>query len=206
MPHQVVGYIRVSSQGQNTARQLQGIELDMEFMDKCTGSNLNRENLDACIAYLRKGDTFVVDSIDRLARNLRDLQEILAVLIKKGVSVKFLKENLTFTGNDDAISTLMLQMMGAFAEFERTMIRSRQREGIDAAKKSGKHLGRPSIIDNKFLATISQLKEKGTSIRQIGLKMNVSRVTVQKALEQIKEDARNKQNASRSIARAQECT
>jgi DNA invertase Pin-like site-specific DNA recombinase len=81
---------------------------------------------------------------------LRDLQEILETFTKKGVIVKFLKENLTFTDNDDAISRLMLQMIGAFAEFERTMIRSRQREGIDSAKKAGKHLGRPHKIDNNM--------------------------------------------------------
>ena len=84
MTHQVIGYVRVSSQGQNTARQLQGIELDMEFIDKVTGSNLDREKLQECVLYARKGDTVVVDSIDRLARNLRDLQEILETLTKKG--------------------------------------------------------------------------------------------------------------------------
>lgn len=182
MSHQVIGYVRVSSQGQNTARQLQGIETDMEFIDKVTGSNLDREKLQECILYARKGDTVVIDSIDRLARNLRDLQEILETLTKKGVIVKFIKENLTFTGNDDAMSTLMLQMMGAFAEFERTMIRSRQREGIDAAKKSGKHLGRPSKINDKLAEEAKKLKHEGVSIRQIGFRLNISRPSIYKML------------------------
>ncbi len=182
MKHQVVGYIRVSSQGQNTARQLQGIKLDMEFVDKATGSNLDREKLQECIAYVRKGDVLVVDSIDRLARNLRDLQEILETFIKKGVSVKFVKENLTFTGNDDAMSMLMLQMMGAFAEFERTMIKSRQREGIDAAKKAGKHLGRPNKIDAQFKKVVLEKIEKKQSIRSIAKDMNVSRATIYKVI------------------------
>jgi DNA invertase Pin-like site-specific DNA recombinase len=182
MTHQVVGYVRVSSQGQNTARQLQGIETDMEFVDKVTGSNLDREKLQECIAYVRKGDTLVVDSIDRLARNLRDLQDILTMLTGKGIIIKFVKENLVFTGNDDAMSTLMLHMMGAFAEFERTMIRSRQRDGIDVAKKAGKHLGRPNKVDNKFIKIVKEKKESCQSIRSIAKEMNVSRATIYKAL------------------------
>lgn len=187
MSHQIIGYVRVSSQGQNTARQLQGIELDMEFIDKVTGSNLDREKLQECIAYARLGDTVVVDSIDRLARNLRDLQEILETLTKKGVIVKFLKENLTFTGNDDAMSTLMLQMMGAFAEFERTMIRSRQKEGIAQAKIAGKHLGRPHKVDNKFRKVVKEKLESCQSIRSIAKDMNVSRGTIYKVKEQLHE-------------------
>ncbi len=185
MTHQLIGYVRVSSQGQNTARQLQGIELDMEFIDKVTGSNLDREELHKCIAYARNGDTVVVDSIDRLARNLRDLQEILETLTKKGVIVKFSKENLIFTGNDDAMSTLMLQMMGAFAEFERTMIRSRQRDGIDAAKKSGKHLGRPKTVDDNFIKIVKDKRSTMQSIRSIAKDMSVSRATIYKALDAI---------------------
>jgi len=182
MSHQIIGYVRVSSQGQNTARQLQGIELDMEFIDKVTGSNLDREKLQECIAYARNGDTVVIDSIDRLARNLRDLQEILETLTKKGVIVKFIKENLTFTGNDDAMSTLMLQMMGAFAEFERTMIKARQREGIDAAKKAGKHLGRPPTITQQLSREANSLKKDGVSIRQIAFRLKLSRATIYKML------------------------
>lgn len=182
MSHQLIGYIRVSSQGQSTSRQLQGIELDMEFIDKVTGSNADREKLRECIDYVRKGDTLVIDSIDRLARNLRDLQDILTTLTNKGVIVKFVKENLIFTGDDDAMSTLMLQMMGAFAEFERTMIRSRQREGIDAAKKAGKHLGRPPKIDNKMINIVKEKKKSCQSIRSIAKEMNVSRATVYKML------------------------
>lgn len=182
MKHQVVGYIRVSSQGQNTARQLAGLKLDKEFVDIMSGSTKNREKLIACMDYVREGDTLLVESIDRLARNLRDLQEIIHSLIQKGVSVKFVKENLTFTANQDPMATLMLQMMGAFAEFERTMIRSRQKDGIEAAKKSGKHLGRPTKIDEKTTETVKHLKEKGTSIRQIAFKLNLARATVYKVL------------------------
>lgn len=182
MTHQVVGYIRVSSQGQNTARQLAGIKLDKEFVDMVTGSNKDREGLAQCIAYVREGDQLVVDSIDRLARNLQDLQELVKTLVNKGVSVRFIKENLTFTGKEDALANLMLQMMGAFAEFERTMIRSRQREGIIAAKKAGKHLGRKPKIDNKFRKVVKDKRESCQSIRSIAIEMGVSRATIYKAL------------------------
>lgn len=183
MSHQVVGYIRVSSQGQNTARQLADIKLDKEFVDVMSGSTKDRTNLIACMEYVRDGDTLVVHSIDRLARNLRDLQELIELLIKKGVSVKFIKENLTFNATKDPMATLTLQIMGAFAEFERTMIRARQKEGIDAAKKSGKHVGRPPKTTPKLTTEAKILKENGTSIRQIAFKLNVSRATIYKMLE-----------------------
>lgn len=183
MSHQVVGYVRVSSQGQNTARQLLGIKLDKEFVDMVTGSNKERKGLMDCISYVREGDQLVVDSIDRLARNLQDLQEIVNNLIKKGVSVKFIKENLTFNAHKDPIATLTLQIMGAFAEFERTMIKSRQREGIDAAKKAGKHLGRPSKVDNKLRKDVKDKIESCQSIRSIAKDLSVSRATIYKVLE-----------------------
>lgn len=182
MTHQVVGYVRVSSQGQNTARQLQGIKLDKEFTDMVTGSNQNRDGLKECLDYVREGDELVVDSIDRLARNLQDLQEIVKTLLKKGVSIRFIKENLNFNGKDDPLSNLTLQMMGAFAEFERTIIKSRQREGIEAAKKAGKHLGRPPTITPELSKSALSLKKDGVSIRQISFKLKVSRATVYKVL------------------------
>lgn len=183
MKHQVVGYIRVSSQGQNTERQLEGTNLDKVFTEVMSGKTANdRVKLREAIDYVREGDTFAVHSIDRLARNLRDLQEIIHQLLKKGVSVCFVKENLFFTANADPMATLMLQMMGAFAEFERSMIRSRQKEGIDMAKKNGRKLGRKTKINKEVEKEVRNLKEKGTSIRQIAIKMNLSRATIYKAL------------------------
>jgi DNA invertase Pin-like site-specific DNA recombinase len=188
MTHQIVGYIRVSSAGQNIARQLVDVKLDKEFVDTITGSTMDRKNLIACMEYVREGDTLVVDSIDRLARNLLDLQEIINFLINKGVSVKFIKENLTFNSSKDPMANLTLQIMGAFAEFERNMIRSRQREGIDAAKKAGKHLGRPHKIDNKFRKVVKEKLESCQSIRSIAKDMNVSRATIYKVKEQINDN------------------
>lgn len=187
MTHQVIGYVRVSSQGQNTARQLAGLKLDKEFVDTITGSTMDRKNLIACMEYVREGDTLVVDSIDRLARNLLDLQEIINTLVKKGVSVKFIKENLIFNSSKDPMANLTLQIMGAFAEFERNMIRARQREGIDAAKKKGKHLGRPHKIDNKMKTIVKEKREGCQSIRSIAKDLMVSRATIYKVIEQLNE-------------------
>lgn len=183
MKHQVVGYVRVSSQGQNTARQLVGIEVDRIFTDIMTGSIKSRPQLDECLKYVRHGDTLVVDSIDRLARNLRNLQEILDEMLQKGVAVRFVKENLLFTSKDDAMATLMLQMMGAFAEFERNMIRSRQKEGIELALRDGKRMGRPPVLNGKHKKQAKELKEQGMSIRKIAMTMNVCRASIYKLLD-----------------------
>ena len=183
MKNQIVGYVRVSSQGQNTQRQLVGIEVDRTFTDIMTGTIKARPQLDECLKYVREGDTLVVDSIDRLARNLRDLQAIIDEMLQKGVCVRFVKENLLFNSKKDAMATLMLQMMGSFAEFERNMIRSRQKEGIELAIKSGKKLGRPSTLNEKHKKQAKQLKEQGISIRQIAITMGLSRWSIYKLLD-----------------------
>ena len=185
MTHQVVGYVRVSSQGQNTDRQLAEIKLDKKFEDIGTGSLKDREGLNACIEYVREGDTLIVHSIDRLARNLRDLQEIISELVKKGVKVQFVKENLLFTGQNDSMSTLMLHMMGAFSEFERSMIKSRQKEGFDRARKAGKHCGRPLVVTEDIKAKARNLKEQGHSLRKISMLLKISRPSVYKALDMV---------------------
>jgi DNA invertase Pin-like site-specific DNA recombinase len=156
--------------------------MDMQFTEAASGGNKDREKLRECLDYVRAGDTLFVHSIDRLARNLSDLQDIINKFVSKGVTVKFYKENLTFTGKDDPISVMTLQIMGAFAEFERSLIRSRQREGIDAARKQGKHLGRPPKITKEQIQTAKQLFAEKVSIRQIAIKMGVCRATIYKML------------------------
>jgi len=178
---QQIGYLRVSSEGQNSARQLEGVKLDKEFTDTMTGSTKQRPQLEECLNYLRAGDTLHVHSIDRLARNLLDLQEIIDGLVCKSVSVKFHSENLTFTGDDSAMAKLTLHLMGAFAEFERTIIKSRQREGIDAAHKAGKHLGRPQL-DKRLSAKAKELKEDGLNVVAISKKLKLSRPSIYKLL------------------------
>ena len=102
-----IGYVRVSSFDQNPERQLEGIELDKKFIEKASGKNTNRPKLEEMIDYVREGDVLIVHSMDRLARNLDDLRRIVFSLTEKHVSVQFLKENLTFTGEDSPMSKRM---------------------------------------------------------------------------------------------------
>lgn len=176
-----LGYIRVSSIDQNADRQLDGVTLDKVFTDKMTGSVRDRPQLDALIDYARDGDVLHVHSIDRLARDLRHLQEIVSLLVSNGVTVQFHSESLTFNGNDNAMNTLLLQVMGAFAQFERTMIRSRQREGLLKAKQLGKHCGRPALDYTRRDEAIEYCKQ-GMNISQIARAMNLSRPSISKLL------------------------
>jgi len=133
MSGQQVGYVRVSSLDQNPARQLDGVAVDRTFTDSASGRSTARPQLEAMLAIVRHGDTALVHSMDRLARNLDDLRALVCTLTTRGVRVQFVKEQLTFTGEDTAMAMLLLSVMGAFAEFERSLIRERQREGITLA-------------------------------------------------------------------------
>jgi DNA invertase Pin-like site-specific DNA recombinase len=137
MPGQTVGYIRVSTADQNTDRQLTGHALDRTFTDRLSGKDTARPELTAMIGYVRDGDTIIVHSMDRLARNLDDLRRLVRQLTGKGVKITFVKESLTFTGHDSPMATLLLSVMGGFAEFERALIRGRQREGIAPGQDQG---------------------------------------------------------------------
>lgn len=146
MTGQRIGYRRVSTIDQNLGRQLEGVQVHKVFEDKLSGKDRNRPQLDLALAFCREGDTLVIHSMDRLARNLIDLCQMVKELTAKGVSIQFVKENLTFTGDDSPMATLQLQMMGAFAQFERSMILERQREGIAIAKDQGKYKGRKRAL------------------------------------------------------------
>lgn len=174
-----VGYIRVSSVDQCTDRQLDGIELDRVYEDKLSGKNTDRPELKACMNYLREGDTLYVHSIDRLARNLFDLQEIVNQLLEDKVCIVFVTERLEFGGNDNPMSHLMLQMMGAFAEFERKMIKARQMEGIRKAKERGQQLGRAGISKKKIKEIYNRL-DSGQRVIDIAHAMNVGSSTIYK--------------------------
>jgi DNA invertase Pin-like site-specific DNA recombinase len=114
---QRIGYIRVSSLDQNPERQLEGVAVDRVFTDKASGKDVRRPQLDNLIAFVREGDTLVVHSMDRLARNLDDLRRLVQELTGRGVRIEFVKEHLTFTGEDSPMANLMLSVMGAFAEY-----------------------------------------------------------------------------------------
>lgn len=173
-----IGYIRVSSTAQNTERQLADLELDKIFEDKVSAKDTKRAGLENCLEYLREDDVLHVHSIDRLARNLADLQKIVKSLLDKGVSVFFHKENLIFNGSEDAMARLMLQMMGAFAEFERSLIRERQREGIANAKAKGIKLGRKASLSKDQINEVKHMVSTGFSKSEIASRFGVSRQTI----------------------------
>jgi DNA invertase Pin-like site-specific DNA recombinase len=171
-----IGYRRVSSEDQNLDRQDLG-QVDKIFEEKLSGgSSQNRPALLAMIDFAREGDAVIVYSIDRLARDLRDCQDIVGRLNDKGVSVAFLSENLKFTASDDdPFSKLQLHLMSAFAEFERTIIRRRQREGIEKAKAKGVYKGRPPSIN---AGKVAELRQRGFGPSDIARELGISRASV----------------------------
>ena len=177
-----VGYIRVSTLLQNTARQLDGVTLDRTFEDKASGKDTRRPQLDECLKFLREDDTLHVHSMDRLARNLDDLRRIVKDLTGRGVAVKFEKEALTFSGEDSPMSDLLLSMLGAVAEFERALILDRQREGIAIAKSEGKYRGRRSILTEGQLQEIRRRAAAGETKAEIARAFGISRETVYQKL------------------------
>lgn len=176
---QRIGYKRVSSLDQSNARQLDGLTLDRTFEDKASGKDTQRPQLEAALSFVRDGDTLIIHSMDRLARNLDDLRRIVTQLTARGVSVQFVKESLTFTGEDSPMANLLLSVMGAFAQFERELIRERQREGIALAKsKGGVYKGRvPSLTADKSKALLLRIAS-GESKAALAREFGVSRATV----------------------------
>lgn len=174
---QRVGYVRVSTLDQNTDRQLDGEHLHRTFTDKLSGKNTNRPELDALRAFVRDGDTVVVHSMDRLARNLDDLRRLVREFTGSGVRVTFLKEGLTFTGDDSPMATLLLSVMGAFAEFERALIRERQAEGIAAARARGVYKGRRPALTRAQAKTLRERVGHGESVSALAREFGISRQT-----------------------------
>ena len=172
------GYVRVSSIDQNTVRQLDGVQLDRVFTDKASGKDTNRPQLKAAMEYLRDGDVLVVHSMDRLARNIADLLHTVETLNTRGVVVEFVKESLTFTGDDSAMSKLMLTIMGGVAEFERAMIRERQLEGIAKAKQAGKYTGRKSTMQATHVKAIRDRAAAGENKSALAREFGITRQTV----------------------------
>lgn len=178
MKVQRVGYVRVSTAEQNAARQLDGVPVDRIFTDKASGGSQERPELSACLNYVREGDSLVVHSMDRLARNLDDLRSIVQSLTVRGVRVEFVKEGLTFTGDDAPMATLLLSMMGAFAEFERALIRDRQREGIAIAKAGGKYKGRKPSLSKSQIAELNRRVNNGEPKAALAREFKISRSTL----------------------------
>lgn len=177
----IFNYIRVSTALQNTDRQLAGVACDREYMDKLSGKDTNRPQLQAMIDNLREGDIVNVHSMDRLARNVQDLLSLIDTIINKGAKIQFHKENLTFEANKktDAFQKLMLTLLGAVSEFEREIILERQREGIAIAKQKGKYKGGQKKLSEEQIKEIRALvMGRTTNISQLAKKYNVTRQTI----------------------------
>ena len=180
MTSQRIGYIRVSSFDQNAERQLDGIHLDKVFTDKASGKDTNRPQLQAALNHVRAGDTLVVHSMDRLARNVEDMLRLVREMNDRGVSVEFIKENMSFTaGSEDPRSTLMFTMLSAFAQFERSLIRERQREGIALAKAKGTvYKGRKPALSAERVAQLREQAAAGTNRTKLAKEFGISRETL----------------------------
>jgi DNA invertase Pin-like site-specific DNA recombinase len=170
---QRIGYIRVSSFDQNPERQLDQVQVDKQFIDKASGKDTQRPQLDAMLSFAREGDTVVVHSMDRLARNLDDLRRLVQQLTKRGIRIEFIKECLSFTGEDSPMANLLLSVMVAFAEFERALIRERQREGIALAKQRGAYRGRKKALAEDQVVELRRRalagEQKATLAREFGI-------------------------------------
>jgi len=180
MTGQHVGYIRVSSIDQNTIRQLDGISLNKTFTEKLSGKDTQRPILQECLSYIRQGDTLHVHSIDRLARNAKDLLNLVEQILAKGATVSFNKNNLVFSPDSkDHMAKLQLTMLAAFAEFERDLIRERQLEGIAIAKAEGKYSGKRKVTD-EIIEEAKARTRKGEPLSSVAKDLKISRETLYK--------------------------
>nr|WP_170329448.1 recombinase family protein [Ruegeria arenilitoris] len=172
-----IGYRRVSSEEQNLDRQDLSF-CDRVFEEKLSGGSTKRPELKKMLDFLWMGDEVHVWSIDRLARSMSDLLDILQAISEAGASLHFISENLKFSGSpdqDDAVATLQLHMLGAFAQFERSIIRKRQMEGIAKAKAAKKYKGRKPSVNREDVKRRLELK---LPVSQVAREMQISRSTV----------------------------
>ena len=185
-----IGYVRVSTAEQNTDRQLDGLQLTVTFTDKASGKDADRPQLQAMLAgNWHKGSTVYVHSMDRLARSLTDLLQIVEQLTQRGINVHFVKEAKIFRGGEtsDPMDKLMLSMLGAVAEYERTLIRERQREGIAKAKLRGVYRGRPrkNTDNERIVHIVAEATALGANKTHIAAKHGISRDTLYKYLKSV---------------------
>ena len=178
MHGQRIGYVRVSSFDQNPERQLEHVQVDKVFTDKPSGKDTHRPELERLLAFVREGDTVVIHSMDRLARNLDDLRRLVQKLTQRTVHVEFIKECLTFSGEDSPMANLMLSVMGAFAEFERALIHERQREGIALAKQRGAYRGRKKSLAPERVTELHRRASAGEKKAQLAREFGISRETL----------------------------
>ncbi|WP_418506116.1 recombinase family protein [Dysosmobacter sp.] len=172
-----IGYIRVSTQEQNTIRQevlMKSLGVDEIYIDRMSGKNANRPELQKMMEYVRKGDTVIVESISRFARNTRDLLELVEKLTAKGVEFVSRKEAIDTT---TPTGKFMLTVFGAVAELEREYILQRQREGIAIAKEQGKYKGRKPIDAPEFEQVTARWKSGAITAAEAMRTLHMTKTT-----------------------------
>jgi len=175
---QIVGYVRVSTDEQNPERQLNGYPCDKVFVEYASGKNMERPQLQSMMDYMREGDLLVVHSMDRLARKLDDLLYIVRYLNRNKVAVKFLKENLTLDGDQNAMTELILGIFAAVAQFERAWHLERQKEGIKAAKARGVYKGSKKKLTDEQIQTLKVKLQLGVPKARIARELKVTVPTI----------------------------
>ncbi len=188
-----IGYKRVSTAEQNPDRQLEGIALDKVFIEYASGVTTNRPQLQAMLEYVREDDTIIVHSMDRLARNVKDLRNLIDDLVKRKIAIEFTKENLRFCGDNTPMAYLLLNIMGSIAEFERELIRERQLEGIAIAKRAGKYRREKKVLQGEKIEQINALMLTRKTKTAIAKELGISRFTLYNYLARIRSSEKEQQ-------------
>lgn len=179
------GYIRVSSKEQNLARQqveMQKLNLAYIFEEKASGKNVDRPELQKMLSILSEGDTVVVLSIDRLARNTKDLLELVDLFKKKGINFISLKENID---TSTPTGMFIITILGALSELEREYIRERQRQGIAIAKTQKKYKGRKERKIPNFEEMTKRVRSGNMSVEEASKLLCISRSTYYRKLKKL---------------------
>lgn len=182
---QKIGYARVSSKDQNLDRQTAALKKEKVFRiftDTVSGSSTQRPGLDGALNYVRAGDQLIVVSMDRLARSLIDLHRLVDELTERGVSVKFLKEGQVYSQDSTPVAKLMLGLLGSVAEFERSIIRERQAEGIAKAKARGVYKGRAKVLNEEQIMQAREWVSEGVPKTEVARRFGIGRTTLYKYL------------------------
>ena len=175
------------SESRATTRRTKGLQADKIFVDKQSSKDIVRPELQKMLNFVCKGDVFVVHSLDRLARNHADLLTMVQELTGRGVSVRFIHEKLDFDADkqSSSMAKLMLSMVGAFAEFERSMIKCRQADGIALAKARDVYKGRQRSVTDAQIEEIRSMMEMGVPLSAAARKVGISRTTAYKYLKNL---------------------
>lgn len=195
--YMIKAYIRVSTEKQNEVRQLKKLvkELGAEkfYIDKASGKDREREQLNLMMGELEQGDIIYVHEISRLARSIVDLKSLVDEILERGATIKFIKENMIFSTNEetDPMRDLMFNMLASFAEFERSIITQRVKEGVAIAKAKGKYKGRKTELckggkeEIRYNAIVKAIQD-GMSIQDIRSTYKVGTGQIYRIKEEIK--------------------